>query len=182
MRMAQLRALLRIAPRLASLSDDEWQALRAMSAWVAREHVLPLTQPTVSPDAWISPLASIRFADRVEIGALAAVGPHASVWGGVSTAWARVGAEAQLGPGSLIVAGNHRVDGAGPVRGLGFDDADVTIGAGAWVGANAVVIGCRVGHGSVIGAGSVVTKDVPDGAVAIGVPARTVRYREGWPQ
>src|SRR3954469_16587757 len=139
-----------ILPQLGRLPSDEWQAMRAVAAWISREHIAALRAPGISPDAWISPLASLRFADRVEIGALAAVGPHASVWGGVSTAWARIGAEAQLGPGSLVVACNHRIDGAGPGRGLGFDDADVTIGAGAWVGANAIIIGCSIGAGAVI--------------------------------
>jgi acetyltransferase-like isoleucine patch superfamily enzyme len=75
------------------------------------------------------------------------------------------------------VAGNHRVDGVGPVRRLGFDEADVVIGAGAWLGANAVVIGCTVGDGAVIGAGAVVTSDIPAGAIAMGAPARVVRMR-----
>jgi acetyltransferase-like isoleucine patch superfamily enzyme len=176
----RLRQLSRAAQRWAQLSEDEWQALRAAGAWLAKEHIAPLRSPGVSADAWISPLASLRFADRVEIGPRAAVGPFASVWGGVSSAWARVGAEAQLGPGSLIVAGNHRVDGPGAVRRLGFDEVDVTIGEGAWLGANVVVIGCRVGEGAVVGAGSVVTSDIPPGAVAVGVPARVVRQREGW--
>jgi acetyltransferase-like isoleucine patch superfamily enzyme len=168
-----------MAAKLAALTDDEWQALRALSGWVAREHVVPLKAARISPDAWISPLSSIRFAERVEIGRLVAVGPHASVWGGVTDAWARIGDEAQLGPGSLVVAGNHRVDGVGPVRRLGFDDADVTIGPGAWIGANAIVIGCHVGEGAVVGAGAVVTHDVAPGAVVTGVPARFRRQRDG---
>ncbi len=153
------------------------EALRAVGAWVAREHVAPLRAPGISADAWISPLASLRFTDRVEIGAKCAVGPFASVWGGYETAWARIGDEAQIGPGSLIVAGNHLVDGPGPVRQLGFDERDVTIGAGAWIGANATVIAASVGEGAVIGAGAVVTADVPGRAVAVGAPARVVRMR-----
>lgn len=170
--------MLRALRRLGDLGPDEIEALRAVASWVAREHVDPVRAPGIDPDAWISPLASLRFADRIQIGAKCAVGPFASVWGGYEAGWARVGEEAQIGPGALVVAGNHLIDGPGPVRRLGFDDTDVTIGAGAWVGANASVIACTVGEGAVIGAGAVVTSDVPARAVAVGVPARVVRMRD----
>ena len=161
-------------------SDGELAALKALAGWVEREHVTPRAMPTIARDAWISPLSSIRFGERVAIDSKAAVGPFASVWGGEQTAWARIGKQVQLGPGALIVAGNHRIDGPGPVRELGFDERDVTIHEGAWVGANAVIIGCDVGEGAVVGANAVVLDDVPPGAVVVGQPARVARYREGW--
>ncbi len=52
----------------------------------------------------------------------------------------------------------------------------VTIGRDTWVGDRAVVL-ADVGNHCVIGAGSVVTKPVPDYAIAVGVPAKVVRYR-----
>jgi acetyltransferase-like isoleucine patch superfamily enzyme len=173
-----MRNLVRFLRQVARLSPDQQRALLDVAAWVGKEHSAPKLEAGIAADAWISPLSSLRFAERIEIGSKVAVGPFASVWGGFETAWARVGDEAQLGPGSLVVAGNHRIDGVGPVRQLGFDEADVVIGAGAWIGANAVVIGCTVGDGAVIGAGSVVTSDVPAGAVAMGAPARVVRMRK----
>lgn len=51
----------------------------------------------------------------------------------------------------------------------------VTIGAGAWLGENVCVIGASVGRGSVVGANSVVTKDIPDYCVAVGAPARIIK-------
>jgi virginiamycin A acetyltransferase len=53
----------------------------------------------------------------------------------------------------------------------------VTIGQGSWVGDRAVVM-ADVGEHCVIGAGAVVTRHVPDYAVAVGVPARVVRFRD----
>lgn len=55
----------------------------------------------------------------------------------------------------------------------------ITIGDDAWLGYGVIVLsGVRIGRGAVVGAGSVVTRDVPDGAVAVGVPARIVKTRD----
>lgn len=59
----------------------------------------------------------------------------------------------------------------------------VTIGAGSWLGAGAIVLpGARIGRNVVIAAGSVVRGDVPDRCVVAGVPARIVREYadDGW--
>lgn len=51
----------------------------------------------------------------------------------------------------------------------------VVIGEGSWIGENVCVIGARVGKHCVIGANSVVTKDIPDFSVAVGAPARIIK-------
>ena len=52
----------------------------------------------------------------------------------------------------------------------------IGIRKGAWIGANAVVLaGTEIGRYAIVGAGSVVTKDVPDYAVAVGNPAKVIR-------
>jgi acetyltransferase-like isoleucine patch superfamily enzyme len=51
----------------------------------------------------------------------------------------------------------------------------VRIGRGTWIGENACVIGASVGRNCVIGANSVVTRDLPDYSVAVGAPARVIR-------
>lgn len=55
-------------------------------------------------------------------------------------------------------------------------DGDVVLEEGCWIGAGAIILcGVRVGKCSVVGAGSVVTKDVPDFTVVGGVPAKTIK-------
>ena len=51
----------------------------------------------------------------------------------------------------------------------------VIIGEGTWIGENANVLSCRIGRNCVIGANAVVTRDIPDFSVAVGVPARVVK-------
>jgi acetyltransferase-like isoleucine patch superfamily enzyme len=79
----------------------------------------------------------------------------------------------------LSGSAQHRFDDPDrPVREQGGEFTRVTIGADTWIGNRAVVM-ADVGRRCVIGAGSVVTKPVPDGSVAVGSPARIVGQRGG---
>lgn len=52
---------------------------------------------------------------------------------------------------------------------------EVVIGDGSWIGENACIIGAKVGMNCVVGANAVVTKDIPDFSVAVGIPARVIK-------
>lgn len=85
----------------------------------------------------------------------------------------------------LIAAGVHIPSGGQthyfddptvPIKDQGGTRTLVTIGAGAWIGSAAVVM-ADVGRGSIVAAGSVVTKPVPANAIVGGVPAKVIRDR-----
>lgn len=94
-----------------------------------------------------------------------------------------VGARTLIGPGVRIISYQHRFVGRQPVKGQATDARPIVIENDVWIGANAVIMaGVRIGEGAIVGAGAVVTRDVPAWSVATGVPARTVRRREPAPE
>jgi len=52
---------------------------------------------------------------------------------------------------------------------------EVIIGKGSWIGENVCIIGAKIGENCVIGANSVVTKDIPDFCIAVGIPAKVIK-------
>lgn len=86
-----------------------------------------------------------------------------------------IGNNVFIGPSCGFYTANHAMDYHS--RNQGLERAlPITIGDNCWFGANVTVMpGVKIGSGCVIGAGSVVTKDIPDNSLAIGVPARVIK-------
>jgi acetyltransferase-like isoleucine patch superfamily enzyme len=92
-----------------------------------------------------------------------------------------IGDHCMFANGCFVTDGNHRFDDASkPVTWQGFTSKGPTkIGDNVWCGANVVITsGVTVGHRSVIGANSVVTRDLPPFSIAAGSPARVLRTVE----
>ena len=91
-----------------------------------------------------------------------------------------IGSKVIIGPNTVIRASDHAMDRTDiPIKDQGHAAGLVSIGDGVWVAANVVVLrGARIGEHAVIGAGSVVTGEIPAYAVAAGVPARVIRQRQ----
>jgi virginiamycin A acetyltransferase len=101
------------------------------------------------------------------------IGPHCNV------GFAHIGRDALLGPGVYVLSGSrtHRFDDlTQPIHEQPVERRLVRIGHGAWIGSGAIIM-ADVGSESVIGAGAVVTKPIPEGVVAVGVPAKVMRRR-----
>lgn len=80
-----------------------------------------------------------------------------------------------IGPNCCFSAAGHPLDAQRRNAGLEFA-YPITVGDSVWFGANVTVLpGVSIGDGTVVGAGSVVTKDLPAGVVAAGNPARVLR-------
>lgn len=85
-----------------------------------------------------------------------------------------------IGPRCIIYTRNHRFDDIHiPMFKQGFSETKpVTIEDDVWIGARVIILpGVTVGKGSIVGAGSVVTKDVPEYAIVAGNPAKVIQYR-----
>jgi maltose O-acetyltransferase len=86
----------------------------------------------------------------------------------------RIGDYTLFGPGVQILTPLHPLD--AKARRQQESGKPVTIGADVWVGGGALILaGVNIGARAVIGAGSVVTRDVPDGVFAAGNPCRVIR-------
>lgn len=86
-----------------------------------------------------------------------------------------------IGQHVVLLAGknHHNIDRIDvPIKQQGNPKREpITIGRGAWIGANATVM-ADVGHDAIVGAGSVVTKPVPPFAIVAGNPAKLIKMRE----
>lgn len=126
----------------------------------------------------MAPNATLRYGERIEIGARAHIGENCSLWAGATHGRIVIGEDALFGPRVYITASNYLYEAGSPVWRQPRVEKDVVIGADVWLGAGVVVLpGVTIGDGCIVAAGCVVTRDLPAGAVAVGVPARVVKMR-----
>ena len=111
----------------------------------------------------------------VRIGRNCEIGPYSVLWGGGGI---ELGDNVHLGAHVHLTSqqGRPPIAGANPDGSLIVDCAPVRIGDDVLIYSGAIVVpGVTIGHDSAIGAGAVVTTDIPPYSVAVGVPARVVR-------
>ncbi|MBI3769880.1 MAG: acyltransferase [Deltaproteobacteria bacterium] len=118
------------------------------------------------------------YGGSIEIAANVYIGPYAVLYGHGGLA---IGRNTMIGAHTVIVPANHgfaRLD--VPMNAQPLTTEGIDIGEDVWIGAGCQVLdGVRIGNGALIGAGSVVTKDIEAYGIALGVPARVVRSRNG---
>ena len=91
-----------------------------------------------------------------------------------------IGREVQIAPNCAFYCYDHGVAPNQPINEQPLQTkGDIIIEDGAWLGVGVIVLsGIRIGKGGVVGAGSLVTRDIPDNAIACGVPAKVIKMRK----
>ena len=116
------------------------------------------------------------FYSKLTIGDNSGIGIDCAVHGEC-----HIGNNVMMGPDCIIYTRNHRFDDTEiPMNEQGFaEDKPVYIGDDVWIGSRVIILpGVTVGDHVIIGAGSVVTKDIPPWAIAAGNPAAVKKYRK----
>ena len=135
---------------------------------------------------WIGDGSKIRCHEGlVEIGDKTVMGQECTI---SAYQHVKIGAECVIADRTMFIDFDHGVvETERPIRHQGIYMEDVNVGSNVWIGYGACILrGVSVGDNSIIGANSVVTKDVPANAVVGGVPARVLRMRDkpeqlSWP-
>lgn len=133
----------------------------------------PYRRFTIGRESVIESFSCINNAvGDVVIGDKTRIGLHCTIIGPVT-----IGNNVNLAQGIVVTALNHNfTDCTKRIDEQGISTKEVTIGNDVWIGANATILpGVTIGRHSVVAAGSVVTKDVPDYTVVGGVPARVMK-------
>lgn len=97
----------------------------------------------------------------------------------------KIGNHFMSGPNVTFVTGNHRIDIIGKHMTeitnkdkLPENDVEIVVEDDVWIGTGAIILkGVKIGRGSVVAAGSVVTKDTPPYSIVAGNPAKVIKYR-----
>jgi acetyltransferase-like isoleucine patch superfamily enzyme len=113
----------------------------------------------------------------IEIGKESRIGPNTAIYGYGSIT---IGEKVLIAGGTFIIASQHRFDDKDiPIKDQGVTHKGIVIGDDVWIGCNCSILdGVTIGSGSVIGAGSLVNRDIPEHSVAAGQPAAIIKKRE----
>lgn len=136
-----------------------------------RELLSELIGAPVDESVTVFPPFSTDFGRAIRIGRRVFInsGCRFQDQGGVT-----IGDDCLIGHNAVFATLNHDLD---PSRRADLHPAPIVLGDNVWIGANVTILpGVTIGDDAVIGAASLVTKDVPAGAVAVGAPACVVRW------
>ena len=164
-------------PELAQARLRARQLLQAFNASAPdateeRQRLLRELLGTLGPGVWIEPPFYCDYGSQIHLGYGSYMNFGCVV---LDVAEVRIGMRVLFGPNVQLYTATHPLEPA--VRASGLElGRPISVSDDAWIGGGAILLpGARVGARSVIGAGSVVSGEIPDGTLAVGNPCRVVR-------
>ena len=168
----RIRGLMIGPDRALEASTQAWALMPGLIGQYLRRAFLCRALASCAPSATIE-FGVLFSSAAATIGDRAYIGPRCHI------GWAHIEKDVLLAAGVHVPSGAHSHgidDPSMPIRDQPAVKTPVRIGAGSWVGSSAIVF-ADVGCDSVIAAGAVVTRAIPDRTIAGGVPARVLRNR-----
>ncbi|WP_429043819.1 sugar O-acetyltransferase [Aeromonas hydrophila] len=167
-----------MAPELDLLRRETARLYRRLNRSDKEDEQLALLQQIVgelAQDAFICPPLYCTYGRHIYLGERSYINMGATL---LDNAPIRIGAEVMIGPNVQIYTAAHALDADERIQGV-ETALPVTIEDRVWIGGGAILLpGVTIGREAVVGAGAVVTKDVPAGARVVGNPARLLPVKD----
>jgi maltose O-acetyltransferase len=139
-----------------------------------KARLLSLSGVDIHATARLYSSVKIVTSGHLAIGAGTFIGQQVLIGGGDASI--SIGSHCDIAPRVTILSGSHEIAVAGPKSAGKGNSKPIVIEDGVWIGAGSLILGgVRIGQRSVIGAGSVVVRDIPPHCVAVGSPCRSIR-------
>lgn len=145
------------------------------SGFVIRRYLCKLIFKEIGKDVKIAPNCYFGSGSQIVIGDYSSL--SLGSWISSDTI---IGKDVMMGPNVTILSSSHNFENKTiPMREQGAPDSKpIVIGDDVWIGANVTILrGVTIASHAIVGACSVVTKDVPSGAIVAGNPAKIIKYR-----
>ena len=137
-----------------------------------RNKIMKQLFKNVGENVWIEPDFRCEFGKNITIGDNVYINFGCII---LDCSEVTIGSHTLLGPNIGLYAANHSTDATERING-GCYGKSIHIGNNVWLGGDVKVLhGVTIGDNTIIGAGSIVTKDIPDNVIAVGNPCKVIR-------